>query len=340
MKKIIIFFCGCLIFAPLFLICSYYSLPLASPSLQNYYILKDHINQNVPKHKKRLVIMSASDGMFGIVGEMIDKETEYYPINYSMFFGTGLDLEFRINKLIASLQNGDTLLLPLNFSFYSTQRNPDYFSYYQNMLSWGDKGFLYNHPILTLKTLLKSPPSQIPTGFIKHIVAYLRSQDLANKKEKKWREGGENFNGINISSLDRYGELRYHQGTLLKPKTAYSYLNEDFKISDYFLKNYKKLIDFCMKNNIKIIVAYPPILENPSFDLNKPYFMQIVKNFQKELLINKIQIQGDPQNFQFPLQDFYDSPYHLNTQGAIKYTNELIKILKLNSSGLPNPQDS
>lgn len=327
MKNIIVFFCGSLLAIPVFLFLSYFSLPLASPSLQNYYILKDHINQTIPKDKKRLVIMSASDGMFGIVGEMIEKETEYYPVNYSMFFGTGLDLEFRINKLIASLRNGDTLLLPLNFDFYSTQRNPNYFSYYQNMLSWGDDHFIVNHPLLALKALLKSPPSQIPTGFIKYIIANLKSQDIINKTEKRWQEGEEVFNGINTNSLDKYGELRYHQGTLLDPKTIHSYFDEDFKVSSYFLQNYKKLIDFCTTHNIKTIITYQPIFKNPSFDLSKPYFVSIMKKFQRELFENSIDIQGNPQTFQFPIQDFYDSPNHLNTQGAIKYTKELIKIL-------------
>ena len=334
------FFCGSLLTIVVFLFLSYFSLPLASPSLQNYYILKDYINQTAPKDKKRLIIMSASDGMFGIVGEMIERETEYYPINYSMFFGTGLDLEFRINKLISSLKAGDTLLLPLNFNFYSTQKNPDYFSYYQNMLSWGDNHFAINHPLLTVKTLFKSLPSQIPTGFIKHIIAHLKSQDIINKTEKRWQEGGEEFNGINTNSLDRYGELRYHQGTLLDPKTIHSYFDENFKVSSYFLQNYEKLVDFCVTHNIKIIVTYQPILKNPSFDLSNPNFVSIMTNFQRELLENSINIQGDPQYFQFPLQDFYDTPNHLNTQGAIKYTNELIKILKLNSLRLFYPQNS
>lgn len=213
MKHIWIFIGGCFLGFFVFLILSYFSLPLASPALKNYYVLKDYINQNAPSNKKRLIIMSASDGMYGIVGEIIDKETEYYPINYSMFFGTGLALDFRINKLISILQNGDTLLLPLNYGFYSTKENPRYFSYYQNMLSWGDENFANKYPLLTIQTLLKSPPSKILTGFIQHIIANIKEKHIIDRAKTRWEQDTGVFYSVSPDSLDQYGELRYHSGT-------------------------------------------------------------------------------------------------------------------------------
>lgn len=271
--------------------------------------------------------MSASDGMFGIVGEMIDRQTKYFPINYSMFFGTGLDLDFRINKLLTILKDGDTLLLPLNYGFYTTTQNPQYFSYYQNMLSWGDLNFFKNHPLLSIKTLLKSPPSKIPTGFLAHIKAKIQVKNIIQQTQQRWQNDCKIFNGIKISSLDPYGELRYHQGTKLKQNTKIQYIKNDFQISPYFLFYYKKLKTFCNAHNIKIIVTYSPMLQNSDFNLDNSEHLQIIKNFQTNLAKNGIQIIGNPKNFQYPIQDFYDSPEHLNTKGAIKYTKELINIL-------------
>lgn len=327
MKKVIFFFFGCLLSILLFLVISYFSLPLASPAYQNYFLLKDYINQTAPKHKKRLVIMSASDGMFGIVGELIDKETEYFPINYSIFFGTGLDLEFRINKLISVLKDGDTLLLPLNYGFYTTQSNPQYFSYFQNMLSWGDDKFLYNHPILSLQTLLKSPPSKIPTGILQHITTQIRKTSVLNKALTRWKENKHNFYGISTDSLDKYGTLRYQQGTKISSDLTFSYIEKDSSPTKYFLQFYNQLKTFCNQRNIQIIVTYPPMLKNSEFNLDNQKTKDILKNFRKRLEQEGITIVGLPQNFQFSLQDFYDTPNHLNTQGAIKYTKELIKIL-------------
>ena len=323
MKKIVVFFCGNILAILLFLLLSYFSLPLASPSLQNYYILKDHINQTTPKGKKRLLIMSASDGMFGIIGEMIDKETEYYPVNYSMFFGTGLDLEFRINKLMSILKKGDTILLPLNYGFYTINKNPQYFSYYQNMLSWGDSDFFYKHPLLTLQTLFKSPPSIIPTGFIKQLIAYIKKKKVIANAQDRWAKNLPLFNGVGIDSIDRYGELRWHNGTNFNKHIPYEYIKDDFYISPYFLEQYKKLKYFCDKNHIKIIVTYPPMAKN----VKQKSFLEKAKKLKQKLIKQKIQICGNPENFQFDFFYFYDSPYHLNTEGAKKYTKELIKIL-------------
>lgn len=327
MKKIVIFFFGCAIAFPLFLSLSYLSLPLASPALQHYYTIKDYINTQAPKDKKRLVIMSASDGMFGIVGEMIDNQTKYFPINYSMFFGTGLDIEFRINRLISILKNGDTLLLPLNYGFYTTQQNNQYFSYYQNMLSWGDKEFFKNHPLLTLKTLLKSPPSKIPYGLLIHLKAKLQGINILQNMKAKWANPPQTFEGVLSTSLDSYGELSQHQGTLLDLNATNPYIKEDFKPSLYFLSQFKKLVDFCNKHSIRIIVTYSPMLQNPKFNLDNPSDLSRIEKFKQELSKHNIYIVGNPQNFQYPIQDFYDTTEHLNTQGAKKYTQELIKIL-------------
>lgn len=335
MKKIIVFILGCLATLPIFLILSYFSLPLASPAFQNYFIIKDYINQTTPKDKKRLIIMSASDGMFGIIGELIDKETQYFPINYSIFFGTGLDIEFRFDKLLHSLKDGDTLLLPLNYAFYSTKKNNQYFSYYQNMISWGNPNFLYSHPLLSLKTLFKSPPSRLFSGFITHIKAKLQARNLIAKTLQRWNQNIQTFNQISINSLDRYGELRYHQGTLLKQDTTEQYLSQNSEIEDYFLSHYKRLKSFCNQHNIKILFTYPPMLENVNFNLNNPKDLQKIKNLQSQLHQYGITLLGNPKDFQFPIQDFYDSPNHLNTQGAIKYTKELIKILQAQKQPRP-----
>lgn len=271
--------------------------------------------------------MSASDGMYGIVGEMIDKETQYFPINYSIFLETGLDIEFRFNKLIHSLKNGDTLLLPLNYAFYSTKENKQYFSYYQNMLSWGNPNFFYSYPLLSLKTLLKSPPSKIPSGLLYYLQNIKVKEKLIDSTIQRWAKNPQTFHGDSVQSLDQYGEFRHHQGTLLKQNIKEQYLSQDSRVETYFLSHYKKLEDFCNQHNIKILFTYPPMLENTNFNLNNSQDLKKIKNLQNQLHQYGIKLLGNPKDFQFPIQDFYDTPNHLNTQGAIKYTKELIKIL-------------
>lgn len=322
-----IFLIGCVLNVLFFLLLSYLALPLASPALQNYYILKDYINQTSPKNKKRLIIMSASDGMYGFTGDMIDQETSYFPINYSMFFGTGIDLEFRINKLILSLKDGDTILLPLHYSFYTTKENPCYYSYYQNMLSWGDGDFFKKHPILTFQTLFKSPPSKIPTGLIQHLIAHIKKKHILDKAQLRWKQKNQVFNGVNTDSIDQYGELQYHQGTLPSADSESEYIGNDFEITPYFLGQYKKLKKYCDQHNITILFTYSPMLKNTAFNLDTPQDSKKIQNFKEKLAKHGITILGDPKKFQFSLQDFYDSPSHLNTSGAIKYTKEIIKIL-------------
>lgn len=69
------------------------------------------------------------------------------------------------------------------------------------------------------------------------------------------------------------------------------------------------------------------MIKDKDYKLNQFKFLENMANFKVNLLKYKIPIQGIPQNFQFEIKDFYDSPHHLNTQGAKKYTKELIKIL-------------
>lgn len=331
MKQTIFFIIGIFINSIIFLIIAYFSLPLSKPEFGNYFVIKDYINQkNI--HKHRLLIMSASDGIYGIDGKTIDSQTTFSPINYSLFFGTGVALEYRITKIILASKKNDFILLPLNFSFYFEQTAQEDYTFQQNMLMWGD--FQNNTTkydwIYFLEVLGKSPPSLLLTGLIKRIKYSLCDKTcIIAKIEKIWNTPNNKTPfQVSVNSLNQYGNFDTHNGIKLNSNKQYSYLNKNPQISDYFIQQISRLIQYAKDNNITLIFTYPPTIKNAKFDLENPLHYQKIQKLKQQLKQYGITLMGDPKRFQFPIEFFYDTEYHLNSSGAKAYTQELIEVLK------------
>lgn len=330
MKNILLFILGTTISFLLYLLLSFLSLPLAKNLIIDFYNVKDYINSNTPQEKKRLLIMSASDGMYGIDGNIINAHSPYYPINYAMTYGVGIALEYRISKLISSSQPQDTILLPLNFGFYEESSPIADYTYYQNILSWGntqEKQILIQQPPLFIETLCKTPPSRILTGILYQIHHKLKNQTQRLEEVKNAWNQKNHLTEFTIYNLDQYGSLMFHPENKIK-QGSWEYLNKSPQISDYFIQQISRLIQYAKDNNITLIFTYPPTIKNAKFDLENPLHYQKIQKLKQQLKQYGITLMGDPKRFQFPIEFFYDTEYHLNSSGAKAYTQELIEVLK------------
>lgn len=113
------------------------SLPILANAeiwLKNTYKIKDYINAQ-PTQKQRLIIIGDSNSLFGFNSALIDAKTKYKPINYATH--GGLPLNYHIDKIIDSAKNGDIVLMPLAFGYYTREAPKNDIWYIQNMETWG-----------------------------------------------------------------------------------------------------------------------------------------------------------------------------------------------------------
>ena len=311
-------------------------LPLknAEPWLDNLYKVKDYINAN--SSGKRLIIISGSNSLFGFDSSLIANHTQYQPINYATH--AGIPINYHIDKIIANAKNGDIIFMPLEFEYYYTKDHPkDDMWYISNMLLWG-KGY---KKYISIKSMVLTYFSDSPFATIKRIIKYKKSNnnpigemvEIWDKNIATNNPCGESV-PYNYKGLNAYGDFCAQEN-----KEPYV-VDDDYKsnlnaeISQFFLDEFARLEAFANEHNIKIFLTYPTTAENEKFSIENPKIHQYIANLKSQLAKNKFKIYGDFKDFHFEQTYFYDTPYHLNKQGAILRTQRFIELLdKLEKSG-------
>ena len=304
--------------------------------LDNLYKVKDYINATSTK-KQRLIIISGSNSLFGFDSSLIAKYTKYQPINYATH--AGLPINYHIDKIITNAKRGDIIVLPLEFQYYTKNSPNDDISYISNMLTWGNGYKKY----ISLKGLFLTYFRQSPLQIISKIYNWQKTKISDNSIEEMLTTWDKNI-AINnpcgeaivysYKGLSPYGDFCAQENE--KPYIVdYDYgLQATTKISQFFIDEFLRLKEFAKKMDIKVFLTYPTSAENKHFSVKNPNTLQYIENLKIQLAKNNIKIYGDFKDFHFEQKYFYDTPYHLNKQGAVLRTKKFIELLKkLEKSG-------
>jgi hypothetical protein len=120
-----------------------------------------------------------------------------------------------------------------------------------------------------------------------------------------------------------------------KPSPIAGYLK-----SSQGMKSVKNFIDWCRKNDIEVIAAWPNTVNFPVYqEQAQQEFFQSIKDFYKRM---KVPILDNPKNAMYDKSMFYDSIYHLNDRGQRYRTKQLIDLLQpyLENSFLTSEENS
>lgn len=232
--------------------------------LDNLYKAKDYINE-MPTNKQRLIILSGSNSLFGFNGEIIDKNTKFRPINYATH--AGLPLNYQIDRIMQHAKNGDIIFIPLEFNYYIEDAPRDNLFYISNMLYWGNGYRKYISNLDIINDYIKSSkPTKSIEYFLKNI--------FKNKENLKPKESQIDINIMNekgvvydYRGLNFYGDFCTQQDVLKESdiNESYKYMDVDFKISNFFISEFKRLESWAKKHNIKLFLTYPTTIETKYF---------------------------------------------------------------------------
>jgi hypothetical protein len=140
-----------------------------------------------------------------------------------------------------------------------------------------------------------------PIGFVKSIPNLIAINDLQFKRDY----------------LNMYGSFQASDSVIISLENATSkYVNSPSKLQFYYLN---KIIDLCKSNNIKPILITTPI--HTCLERNL-ILEDLILNFAHENNLSYI----NSRELKLP-NSYYRNSSHLNTNGAIFYTNYLFKYL-------------
>ena len=334
----------------------------AEPWLRDIYMVKDAINE-IPTSKQRVLVFGGSNNLFGFNGAMIEANANVRFINY----GThgGLPINYHIDRIMQHAKRGDVLVFSPTFDAYGSSAPIGNYWYIHNMLSWQKdyrkyitlsqeiKSYMANDIIKSIRWLLRKGVSEEEVReFIErnitatNMATYSReSQALDSRVESSDMdlEGTEiehvDFSGLiftpcqnpryidyGYKSIDMYGDFCGQSGSdVLNAKE--DYLGTDMKVSAFFVQEFARLREFAQANDMRLYLIYPPTMENPSFSFKDPKTMEKIDNLTTQLAAQGIEIVGDFRDFHFERKFFYDTGYHLNTQGVQLRSAAFIKLL-------------
>ncbi len=259
---------------------------------------------------KKIIIASGSNAHFGINTAQIEKAFSTPSVNLAV--QAGLGVKYILHKVKEVAKPGDIIILPLEYSVYFQESegigmNTMYFLSYDKpfirQLSLEEQFYIFVSltPFdfaRSLKNLIYPPREPAPGGVY-------TSQTLNKNGDETFKSG---------HKAERFRNL----GDTQAP-------------ASYSFNNYgcNQIIEFSRwgkENNVAIILTFPNTVTLPGFYTREYslFFNSLSKHFKD----NGLTVLGHPTDYLFPVEYFYDTTMHLNTEGAAIRTRQLIRQLK------------
>lgn len=272
----------------------------------------DIIGEN-NREEAKLLIIGGSSVLFGVNNKEISNELNI-PV-YNMGSSAQLGLDYLLYDAKKEIDNNDIVLLQLEYSLYDKAYDC---SIQKISIIWDSDDRDY------LRTL--SLTDRI-------ILIYGISPELIFEKLKTVLLGRKNINqGIEDAKwIDEYGMIQSNtiensnKNELLKMEKKIVF-NNDVVLDEYKKENIKEFLSYCRSKNVKVYVTFPPYLyDKRYFNKKDEREIQKIKDFWES---NNVKVINNYTDTLYNVDDFYNTVFHLNTDGREKHTKMLIEKLK------------
>jgi hypothetical protein len=260
----------------------------------------------------RIVFVGGSNLAFGLDSAEVRRRLGYQPVNMGLHVELGLD--FMLNEAKSRLRQGDVVVLSPEYELFgdyhagsgeilytALEQHPGNIKFF----SWGDA------------------LSVLDNGYV--IAGRIIDYDfrcLAGAKDRY--DIHDPNNAYRRNGFDQYGDVIAHLE--LPPK-----IPEIPSIGsgitqggvDRAIANINSFQEFCFKRGVRIFYSYP-VVSQPYFERNKEAIEQIAAALRQE---SRVPMLDTPEEMYLPLDNFFDTYYHLNRAGIEKRTARLIEEL-------------
>lgn len=260
---------------------------------------------------KKLIIVSGSNTLFGIDAERIEKECKIPTVNMGTHGGLGL--KYILNHAKSLINDGDIVLLPLEYDFYV---NAESFS--------GE----------FLDYVISRDPDYFRNKDLREKLLFIYSTDplhiLHGLKARLFPDGRNMRNPYDSKYLNRNGDMTNNNyenkldDEILLRRAANSPFQGEKGMSEESARVLAEFIAFCREKNSIVLAAYPSYLHaNKQFASDDLKTLAQIREFYDA---HGAPVLGRYDDYE--ADDFYDTRYHLNSAGKEKRTARLIHELK------------
>jgi len=300
-------------------------------------IAKQHLGGRIKEPK--IVILGGSNGLIGIDSSLIEHDTQIKTINLSLH--AGLSLNYLTRYAEPFLNNGDILIMPLEYNYYGKSSGGLQFSswFTNNIMTW-DKPFFMNMDFTDKSRFVFSVPlKRVLNGafaklyatrlLTKHKARHLLTEsEVINKAEVILREKKYEIpnQGYTLDRLNEYGDFKANSGAQYFENRGYD-IDKGFVYDRWAWQSIKNIAVYCTSKNIRLFIVWPPTIEDAQLGVRSSLTQGYLSRIRNELENIGIQTLGNPEDFSFERAYFFDTPYHLNAEGRLLRTRKLVSLL-------------
>ncbi|MEM9157906.1 MAG: hypothetical protein AAGB46_02565 [Verrucomicrobiota bacterium] len=333
-KRLFALFCGFLLAASAYVFVFHYQFGARMPSeawvgcaaILKEEILKRDVSDN------RILIYSGSNSIYGIDSEKLTEASGREVFNMSLH--AGLPMEYLVWQIMKQAKAGDTLLMPLEYDYYTdTEGFEEWFThavmcweqdYYEELSLYQKFEFMSS---VRASRVFFGAFFKANQGRIDPFLKKYRNPDrnwIVKDVEDAWSKG-EYRMPLFPTSYNRRGDMMMNEGGGISGNDRYL---KGERVSDYFAAHYRSLMEYAEENAIRVYLIWPVSMKNPSFDLGKKSDQERFARFRESLDSEGVQVYGDAEKLQLPRELFYNTQYHLNSEGRTVWTDRIATILK------------
>jgi len=287
--------------------------------IKNVYDIKQHYGQSMQsKSENKIIILGGSNALFGINSRYIENATGLKVLNLASHMW--LDLDFHLYKLKQFIRKGDIVILPLEFEYYFPNEKRDAW-FNNNMIAWGDD-YLDQLSFENYLSFLIATPVNRLFGLMmaKRKPKYQESSVAIEDLDKILSEEGEGWRGYSYRSMSLSGDITPDEETtqevLSKYSNGYDYLSSGEEIRQGFLAGWNKLETLVEKYQGRLILTWPTTIRRGISDLSLSENQRKINYFKDKLASNNIIIYCNPALYNFDINLFFDTQYHLTKTGS------------------------
>lgn len=281
---------------------------------------------------KRILIVAGSSALYGLRATIIESRTGIRTVNLAVHGEIGLDYMLDVVKRSARAE--DIIILPLEYSFYYSDRRLDYLQadyvmsrrpgYFDSFgLREKLRYAMYLHPIDLIARFLGNLCEGCSQRI--HVPDLLDDHgDFAMNRRADQNEGAR----LIIERLSRACEKMPIEETYREWMPMI--------ISDRFMATMRDFIEWSKRNHVSVIATYPNFMNIPCINMtNMNRLFELIPKSYQELGVPVI---GAAQDAMYPPEDFFDTEYHPFADAAERRTNEfvdrLMPVLEAMKSGV------
>lgn len=279
----------------------------------------NYLNAIVDKHRllqetegPRVIFVGGSNVAFGIAGQLAAERLQRRSINFGLHGALGLVLP--LNIVEQHVRDGDLIVVSPEYEVICGDMVDGDLDHLEKLESlWPEARSYSNDENSGWKRFLDEEGLRLVHCWVKR-----GQQRLSGKEPERidgiYRRDNFNENGDMIghygapSSADKeYPPLNYNEESIQRAAT---------RLNDFY--------QHCKDNNVEVVFSYPP-LPNREIERASELLQAIDSQLRDKL---KMPIINTPHQVGFPIDQFFDSQYHLTQNGAVTRTHLIAEAMR------------